>query len=207
MIAGNEYLAAYARRFNHGGDDDSDCVDTERFVPAADAGSTTRLRTAARPGRRLDRQPDDRRPTSASLAGVLQRVRERHPFALRVSGTGEPFDDARRRRSTTRRGRSAGEVELFNTCDVGVYPLADDEWSKGKCGFKAIEFMACGVPVVAAAVGVNREIIQDGENGFLASTDDEWVDKLARLLSDRRAQTALCGGGPPDHRGAIFAAT
>ena len=47
----------------------------------------------------------------------------------------------------------ADEVTLFNTCDVGVYPLADDEWSKGKCGFKAIEFMACGVPVIAAAVG------------------------------------------------------
>src|SRR5262249_29384224 len=78
----------------------------------------------------------------------------------------------------------ASEVSLFNTCDVGVYPLTDDEWSKGKCGFKAIEFMACGVPVVAAAVGVNREIIRDGENGFLASSDDEWVGKLTRLLAD-----------------------
>jgi glycosyltransferase involved in cell wall biosynthesis len=76
------------------------------------------------------------------------------------------------------------EVELFNTCDVGVYPLADDEWSKGKCGFKAIEFMACGVPVVAAAVGVNKEIVQDGVNGFLAATPAEWIDKLGRLLAD-----------------------
>ena len=67
---------------------------------------------------------------------------------------------------------------------LGVYPLADDEWSKGKCGFKAIEFMSCGVPVVAAAVGVNREIIQDGVNGFLASTEQEWMDKLGRLLAD-----------------------
>jgi glycosyltransferase involved in cell wall biosynthesis len=75
-------------------------------------------------------------------------------------------------------------VRLFNTCDVGVYPLADDEWSRGKCGFKAIEFMACGVPVVAAAVGVNREIVEDGVNGFLASTEDEWVEKLGRLLAD-----------------------
>ncbi len=77
------------------------------------------------------------------------------------------------------------EVRLFNTCDVGIYPLADDEWSRGKCGFKAIEFMACGVPVVAAAVGVNREIVEDGVNGFLAATDDEWVEKLARLIADR----------------------
>jgi glycosyltransferase involved in cell wall biosynthesis len=77
-----------------------------------------------------------------------------------------------------------GEVNLFATCDVGVYPLADDEWARGKCGFKAIEFMACGVPVVASAVGVNREIVEDGVNGFLAHSDDEWVEKLLRLLGD-----------------------
>jgi glycosyltransferase involved in cell wall biosynthesis len=84
---------------------------------------------------------------------------------------------------------------LFNTCDVGVYPLADDEWSRGKCGFKAIQFMACGVPVVAAAVGVNREIIEDGVNGFLASTDDEWVEKLGRLLADRELRRRFGAAG------------
>src|SRR4030095_6148876 len=84
---------------------------------------------------------------------------------------------------------------LFNTCDVGVYPLDDDEWSKGKCGFKAIEFMACGVPVVAASVGVNRELIQDGQNGFLAANEDEWVDKLSRLLSDPQLRRGFAEAG------------
>jgi glycosyltransferase involved in cell wall biosynthesis len=118
-----------------------------------------------------------------SLGPVLQRVRQRHAFTLRVSGAGEPLeiDGVEVENAAWSLER---EVELFQSCDVGVYPLADDEWSKGKCGFKAIQFMACGVPVVAAAVGVNREIIQDGVNGFLASTPDEWVDKMGRLLAD-----------------------
>ena len=87
------------------------------------------------------------------------------------------------------------EVRLFNTCDIGVYPLTDDEWSRGKCGFKAIQFMACGVPVVASAVGVNREIIQDGVNGFLASSEAEWVDKIRRLLNDATLRRRMAEAG------------
>jgi len=110
-------------------------------------------------------------------------VAEKHQFVFRVSGAGESFDAGGV--SVEQPGWTINsEVSLFNTCDIGVYPLADDEWSKGKCGFKAIEFMACGVPVVASAVGVNREIIEDGVNGFLATNPDEWVDKLLRLMGD-----------------------
>ena len=183
VIAGNEYLAAYARRFSDEVTVIPTCVDTTKFVPPPNAFSNN--------GSGRSKEPIVGwigSPTTASyvrgLTGVLQRVRERHPFVLRVSGVDEPLSVPG---VTTEQPQWAldREVELFNTCDVGIYPLADDEWSKGKCGFKAIEFMACGVPVVAAAVGVNRDIIEDGVNGFLASTQDEWVEKLGRLLTSR----------------------
>jgi glycosyltransferase involved in cell wall biosynthesis len=192
VITGNDYLADYARRFNPAVTTIPTCVDTDRFVPSSDA----RPIVSAQP-----REPVVGwigSPTTASyiraLAGVLRRVHERHPFVLRVSGAGEPL--AIPGVSIENRPWSlADEVELFNTCDVGVYPLADDEWSKGKCGFKAIEFMACGVPVIAAAVGVNRTIVQDGVNGFLASTEDEWVEKLSRLLSDAELRRRFAVAG------------
>jgi glycosyltransferase involved in cell wall biosynthesis len=179
VIAGNEYLATYARRFNDAVTVIPTSVDTRQFTPAAGVGR---------------RAPDELpvlgwigSPTTGtyirSLTQVLRRVRERHPFVLRVSGVGERLE-VPGLTIQNEPWRLDREVELFNTCDVGVYPLADDEWSKGKCGFKAIEFMACGVPVVASAIGVNRDIIQDGENGFLAASDDEWVEKIGRLLSD-----------------------
>jgi glycosyltransferase involved in cell wall biosynthesis len=168
-------------------------VDTSRFVPASE------VERARRTGQ--SREPVVGwigSPTTASyirsLAGVLRRVREQHPFILRVSGA----DDALEIPGVSVENPPwtlAGEVELFNACDVGVYPLADDEWSKGKCGFKAIEFMACGVPVVAAAVGVNREIVQDGVNGFLAATPDEWVSKLGRLLADPDLRRRFAAAG------------
>lgn len=176
VIAGNEYLAAYARKFNPAVTMIPTSVDTERYVPDRDR--------ALRPVPIVGWIGS---PTTAgymrSLVPVLRRVHEHHPFRMRISGAGEPLAIEGVEVDTIP-WSLADEVSLFNGCDVGVYPLADDEWSRGKCGFKAIEFMACGVPVVAAAVGVNREIIQDGVNGFLASTEQEWVDKLGRLLSD-----------------------
>ena len=87
------------------------------------------------------------------------------------------------------------EVEDFWRCDVGVYPLWDDPWNLGKCGFRTIEFMAWGGPGVAAAVGANHKIITDGHNGFLASSPEEWVEKLVQLLlhTELRQRIGMAG--------------
>jgi glycosyltransferase involved in cell wall biosynthesis len=182
VIAGNDYLAAYARRYSDAVTVIPTCVDTTAFVPSPDTWTNNGSGRSRTPVVGWIGSPT----TSFYVRGlteVFRRVQERHPFVLRVSGAGERLEVPG---VTTEQPPWSlpGEVRLFNTCDVGVYPLADDEWSKGKCGFKAIEFMACGVPVVAASVGVNREIIDDGVNGFLASTEAEWVEKLGRLLAD-----------------------
>lgn len=76
----------------------------------------------------------------------------------------------------------ATEVALLRTLDVGIMPLVDSPWERGKCGLKLIQYMACGLPVVASPVGVNAQIVRHGENGFLASTPQEWEAALAHLL-------------------------
>jgi glycosyltransferase involved in cell wall biosynthesis len=176
VVVGNDFLGAFARRHNPAVTTLPSVVDTTYFVPRTDNRSGDRLVVGWIGS-----------PTTysylESLAGVLRDVHERHPFTLKVGGAGravhlDGLDVAEVQWSL------AQEVSLFNTCDIGVYPLTDDDWARGKCGYKAIQFMACGVPVVAAAVGVNREIIRDGENGFLASTPEEWRTKLERLLVD-----------------------
>lgn len=87
------------------------------------------------------------------------------------------------------------EVAEMLSFDIGIMPLVDDEWSRGKCGFKALQSMAYGLPVVVSPVGVNRVIVQDGINGYLASTPDEWVQALSRLMDscDLRARLGTHG--------------
>jgi glycosyltransferase involved in cell wall biosynthesis len=189
VVAGNDYLASFARRHNASVETIPTCVDTTKFVP------------------RADRTPrDPRRPivgwigsptTAPYLAGVapaLQRVSAARPFTFVVSGAGEEVrvDGVE---TVNMPWSLDNEVGLFNQCDIGIYPLTDDEWAQGKCGFKAIQFMACGVPVVASAVGVNREIVQDGVNGFLASNDAEWETKLSALIADPQLRARFAEAG------------
>lgn len=75
------------------------------------------------------------------------------------------------------------EVEAIQLFDVGIMPLEDTPWEHGKCGYKLIQYMACGLPVVASPVGVNRELVIPDSNGFLARTTDEWTRALRRVLS------------------------
>ena len=74
------------------------------------------------------------------------------------------------------------EVDSIQQFDIGIMPLEDSPWERGKCGYKLIQYMACGVPVIASPVGVNCEIVIPDENGLLADTPDEWKQALLRLL-------------------------
>lgn len=74
------------------------------------------------------------------------------------------------------------EVDAIQKFDIGIMPLEDSPWERGKCGYKLIQYMACGVPVVASPVGVNCEIVKEGENGKLADTVDQWHQALSEML-------------------------
>lgn len=79
---------------------------------------------------------------------------------------------------------NSSEVEEIKHFDVGIMPLLDSSWERGKCGFKLIQYMACAKPVVASPVGVNKIIVKNNVNGFLANNEDEWVKYLTILKND-----------------------
>jgi glycosyltransferase involved in cell wall biosynthesis len=98
-------------------------------------------------------------------------------------------------RVMNRRWSEDTEVEDLLDMDIGLMPLPDDDWTRGKCAFKALQYMACGIPVVCSAVGVNKEIVTDGIDGLLADTDREWLAALSCLMEDpqKRTDVGLAG--------------
>ena len=87
------------------------------------------------------------------------------------------------------------EVELFNSFDIGIMPIPNNEWSKGKCGMKGLLYMSVGVPTVMSAVGMNKKIIQNGKNGFLANNSTEWLEILSNLIMDKQLRKKIGANG------------
>jgi glycosyltransferase involved in cell wall biosynthesis len=116
------------------------------------------------------------------VQGALQALARRRRFRLLVIG----LDDYRLEGVDVecRPWRSETEVEDLWPIDVGIMPLSDDPWARGKCAMKAIQYMGVGLPTVVSPVGANAEVVEHGVTGFLAQSDDEWVHALQRLMDD-----------------------
>jgi glycosyltransferase involved in cell wall biosynthesis len=183
VLVGNDYLAEYARRYNSQVTVIPTTIDdvTYRVRPypvSQDAPVTIAWTGSYSTVQYLD-----------TLRGALLRLRQRYPYRLMVIGTpGYRLDGVE---VTARPWRSSTEVSDLQECDIGLMPLPDDPWARGKCGLKLLQYMGVGLPVVASPVGVNREIVQDDVTGFLATTEDDWVDRLERLIRDARMRQSM----------------
>lgn len=91
--------------------------------------------------------------------------------------------------------RADTEAQELAASHVGIAPMRDDDWSRGKCALKVLQYMAAGLPVVSSKAGANAEAIADDETGFLASTPGEWADRLARLANDAELRRRMGEAG------------
>lgn len=187
VIAGNDYLRRYAERFNGSITVIPTCIDTERYH-------------SSRPGRS---------PESLVIGWIgshttqvfLKSIREvlfgllKRYDNLAVHLVGAQPGVLNHERVVVKRWSVGSELDDIRQFDIGVMPMPDTEWTRGKCAFKAILYMSLEMPVVASRVGVNREIVKDGSNGFLASSGKEWEEKLLRLIEDGSLRRSLGASG------------
>lgn len=122
-------------------------------------------------------------PFVEKLYPVFQRLAKQHDFIVRIVGAQKPIDIPGVRVESVH-WQLAHETEYFRALDVGLYPLEENPLTLGKHGFKLNLYMAAGIPTVASPVGDNVQRIVQGENGFLAHSDDEWFSALSLLLRD-----------------------
>jgi glycosyltransferase involved in cell wall biosynthesis len=170
ITAGNANLAAYAQKLNANVSVLPSVVDTAHFSP----------------GKRLENPvftvgwigSPSTAPYLQSLAAPLHKLGRERALRLVVIGGKAPYIENVEVLEIP--WSEYTEVDMINTFDVGVMPLSNDEWARGKCAFKLVQYMACGVPVVASRVGANIDLVKS-ECGFLVETDEQWVEALRKL--------------------------
>ncbi len=172
VIVGSDYLAdrarrAGARRIEYL----PTVVDLNRYQLAADPGNS--LYTIGWIGSPITV------PYLQLVRDALAEICQGGTGRLTLVGAREPTLDGVR--TVIRPWSEDTEVSEIQQFDVGIMPLPDQPWERGKCGYKLIQYMACGRPVVASPVGANTQIVEPGVNGFLATTTAEWTDALRAL--------------------------
>lgn len=179
VIAGNGYLKGLAQQYNQNVFVISTPVDTRRFCPQKKKSDSKEI-VIGWIG------------VGASLIylqllhNVLQEIARHYPVRLKIiSRVGEKPFTFPGVPSEMIPWSYETEVEEMADFDIGVMPLKEEEWARGKCGLKLLQYMSMGIPSVSTRFGVNSEIVEEGEDGFLAQKPEEWVEKLSKLIQDK----------------------
>ncbi|MFY0599360.1 MAG: glycosyltransferase [Cyclobacteriaceae bacterium] len=178
VSAGNEYLADFARQY---------CSQVEIFPTIVDTGVHS-------PNAQAHKHPITQSPIIGwtgshstlfylnELLPVLLELENDTEFEFLVIANKNPELPLKGFRFLP--WNKETEIEDLSQIDIGVMPLEDNEWAKGKCGFKLIQYLSLEIPAVASPVGVNDQIVLDGKTGYLASSPSEWKEKLLSLIED-----------------------
>ncbi len=196
VIAGNSFLANYAKQFNQNTVVIPTTIDSDFHIPKPELRSKV-----------LDSARTDKKIVigwSGSISTIkhfemaipaLKEIRQKYPDKIEIHVIGQGSYSNPEINVISKNWSAKTEVDDLNSFDIGIMPLPDDEWVKGKCGLKGLSYMACGVATIMSHVGVNPEIIEHGKNGFLATTQQEWVNYLSQLIenSDLRHKMGQLG--------------
>jgi len=183
VIVCNDYLAKYVSRYNSNVSLVPTVVDENEFVPGEKPSSLTIGWIGS--------------PSTAKylleIESSLRHVQDSTGCRVVIIGSGKT------RLKHVRAEYVAWDIETeiawIQSFAVGIMPLTDDPWSRGKCGFKLIQYLACGVPVVASPVGVNQEIVEPGICGYLARSESDWVNGIEKILTDKDIRQTMSRKG------------
>jgi glycosyltransferase involved in cell wall biosynthesis len=186
-VCGNTYLLDYAVRYCANSVVIPTVVDTSRYTPApTEAARPLTIGWIGSPSTWTNVRP---------LLPALRDLASSHGMRVRAVGAGRSAEADRFPGLELVDWSESTEIAEVQSMDIGIMPLLDLPFQRGKSGYKLIQYMACGLPVVASPIGVNAEIVKDGINGFLASSEGEWRAALESLAESARLREALGAEG------------
>jgi glycosyltransferase involved in cell wall biosynthesis len=189
VVTGNENLAEFARRYNPTVRVIESCVDTDNYYRAKSDYAAHRPVVIGWTGT----------PYSFCdlpiLEEALDSIAKKYDIVFRVISSKPYSFNKTNIRAEFVRWQLEREVENLLGFDVGVMPLADNEYNRAKEGYKIKQYMACGLPVVCSPVGKNRELVEDDVTGFWACSKEEWIEKLSMLIESEALRGRLGKAG------------
>jgi glycosyltransferase involved in cell wall biosynthesis len=175
VTAGNEYLAEFARQYNNNVSVFPSTIDIDKYVPSNTHNTVV---TIGWVGSHTTVKHFE------LVVNVYKDLKKKYGNQIAFKVIGDPSYRNEELDIIGEPWRNEREVELFNSIDIGVMPLDEDPWTKGKCGMKGLLYMSVGKPAVMSAVGMNSEIIEHGVNGFIPVGEKEWYEVLCLLIED-----------------------
>lgn len=183
VIVCNKYMRDFVSRFKNGITVIPTSIDTQKFT-LRDSSMQNQIPVIGWIGSHTTLY------CLKQLEKVFIEIAKTHDFCLKVVGGGKDFSIPGVK-VINEDWSLESDVGSFQSLDIGVYPLPSDERAMAKTPFKTIQYMSVGIPVVASRVGGNKEIIEDGKNSFLATTENEWIEKLVTLIKDENLRKSI----------------
>ena len=184
VIAGNEYLADYAKKYNQNVIIIPTTINTEEYKPVNGSVSDDQICIG----------------WSGSITTIkhfeyalpfLKILKEKYGNKISINVIGDASYRNKELDIVGIAWNKKYELRDLSKFDIGIMPLPDDPWAKGKCGLKGLQYMALSIPTVMSPVGVNMDIIKEGTNGYLADSVDEWVEKISKLIDNQKLREDL----------------
>ena len=188
VVVSNETLAAYARRHSRRVSIVPSSVDTERYAPVQKPHARDRFVVGWTGSATSQAYLESFAPVLVRILAAAGPGAELHVHSdLRPRLPGVAF--------TWLEWSPDSEVDVWSRFDVGIMPVDDDPWARGKSAMKALLYMAMGIPAICSPVGVAADLIRSRENGFLASTPEEWVAVVKELAGDPQLRARIGTAG------------
>lgn len=187
VSCGNEYLCNYAKQFNSNVVYNPTTIDTENYhkpdsAPSAPLRDKNKLVIGWTGSHSTVQYLDD-------LVPVIRELEKQYDLEFCVITDRKPEFELRSLNYV--QWKKETEIADLSRFDAGIMPLRDDKWSNGKCGFKALQYMALGIPALVSPVGVNTKIVDHNINGFICTTAEDWKNYLTLLLTDKNKLNGL----------------